>query len=57
MVALVPEMAKENSKMSSVFLNEIHSLCTDSNISEHLLKFLSYILFHTSILVLLIFAI
>jgi hypothetical protein len=31
-------MAEENSKMSCVFFNEIHSLRTYSNISDHLLE-------------------
>jgi hypothetical protein len=36
--ALVPGMAKENSKMSCAFFNETHSLDTNSNISDHLSK-------------------
>jgi hypothetical protein len=55
--ALVPGMAKENSKMSCVFFNEIHSLRTNSNISDHLSKFVSDFEFYSSILILLIFAI
>jgi hypothetical protein len=55
--ALVPEMAKENSKMSCVFFSEIHSLLTNSNISDHLSKVVSDFVLHSSILVLLIFAI
>jgi hypothetical protein len=45
--ALVPGMAKENSKMSCMFFNEFHSLS----------KVVSDFVFHSSILVLLIFAI
>jgi hypothetical protein len=54
--ALVPGMAKEYSKTSCVFFNEIHSLHTNSNISDHLSKVVSDFIFHSSILVLLIFA-
>jgi hypothetical protein len=54
--ALVPGMEKENSKMSYVFFNKIHSLCTNSNISDHLSK-VGILYSHSSILVLLIFAI
>jgi hypothetical protein len=55
--ALVPGMAKENSKMSCVFFNKIHLLCTNSNISDYLSEVVSDFVFHSSILVLLIFAI
>jgi hypothetical protein len=55
--ALVPGVAKENSKTSCVFFNEIHSLCTDLYISDHLSKVVSDFVFQSSILVLLIFAI
>jgi hypothetical protein len=55
--ALVPGMAKENSKMSCAFFNEKQSLHTNSNISDHLSKVVSYFVFHSSILVLLVFAI
>jgi hypothetical protein len=34
--AFVPGMAKEDSKMICIFLNEIPSLYTNSNISDHL---------------------
>jgi hypothetical protein len=54
--ALVPGMAKENFKMNCVFFNEIHSLRTTSNISDYLSKVVSDSVFHSSILVLLIFA-
>jgi hypothetical protein len=54
---LVPGMAKENSKTSYVFFNKIHSLCTNLNISDHLSKVASDFVFHSSILVSLIFAI
>jgi hypothetical protein len=53
--ALVPGMAKENFKMS--FFNEIHSLCTNLNISDPLSKVVSHFLFHSFILVLIIFAV
>jgi hypothetical protein len=36
--ALIPGMAKKNSKMSCLFFNEIHSLLTNWNISDHLSK-------------------
>jgi hypothetical protein len=55
--ALVPAMAKENSKMGCVFFNEICSLCTGSNISDHLSKVVNAYVLHSSILVLLIFAV
>jgi hypothetical protein len=55
--ALVPGMAKENFKMSCVFFNEIHSLHTNSNILDHISKVVSDFVLHSSILVLLIFAI
>jgi hypothetical protein len=55
--ALEMGMAKENSKMSCVFFSEIHSLCTNFNISDHLSKVVSDFVFHSFILVLLIFAI
>jgi hypothetical protein len=55
--ALIPGMAKENSKMICVFLNETHSLRINSNISDHLSQFVSDFVFHSSSLVLLIFAI
>jgi hypothetical protein len=55
--ALLPGNAKENSKMSCVFFNEIYSLRTNSNISDHLSKVVSDFVFYSSILVLLIFAI
>jgi hypothetical protein len=54
--ALIPGMAKENSIMSSVFFNQIHSLHTNSNISDHLSKAVSDFVSHSSILVLLLFA-
>jgi hypothetical protein len=54
--ALVPGMAKENSKMSYLFFNEVHSLCTN-NISDHLPEVVSDFIFHSSVLVLLMFAI
>jgi hypothetical protein len=54
--ALVPGMAKETSKMSCVLFNEIHSIHTNSNISDHLSKLVSDFVLHSSILVLLIFA-
>jgi hypothetical protein len=44
--ALVPEMAKENSKMSCVFFSEIYSLYTKSNISGYLSKVVSDSVFH-----------
>jgi hypothetical protein len=50
--ALIPGMVKENSKMGCVFFSEIHS-----NISDHLSKVVSDFVFHSSILVSLIFAI
>jgi hypothetical protein len=53
--ALVPGMAKENSKMSC-FLMKL-SLHTNSDISDHLSKVVNDFVFHSSILVLLIFAI
>jgi hypothetical protein len=55
--ALVPGMAKENSKISYVFFNEIHSFRTNLNISDHLSKVVSDFIFHSSILVLLTFAV
>jgi hypothetical protein len=55
--ALVLGMVKENSKMSFVFFNKIHSLRTNSNISDHLSEVVSDFVFHSSIMVLLIFAI
>jgi hypothetical protein len=55
--ALVLRMAKENSEMSCVFFNEIHSLRKNSNISDRLSKVVSDFVFHSTILVLLIFAI
>jgi hypothetical protein len=55
--ALVPGMGKENSKMSCVFFNEIHSLHTNSNISDHLSKVVGDFVYHSSIWVLLIFSI
>jgi hypothetical protein len=55
--ALVPGMEKEDSEMSCVFFNKIHSLCTNSNISDHLSKVVSDFVFHASILGLLTFAI
>jgi hypothetical protein len=55
--ALVPGMAKENSKMSCEFFNKIHSLRTNSNISDYLSKVISDFVFHSSFLVLLTFAI
>jgi hypothetical protein len=55
--ALVPGMAKENSKMSRLFFNEIHSLHTNSDISDHLSKVVRDFVFHSSILVLLMFAV
>jgi hypothetical protein len=55
--ALVPGMAKENSKLSHVLFNEIHSLRTNSYISDHFSKVVSDSVFHSSILVLVIFAI
>jgi hypothetical protein len=55
--AFVPGMAKEHSKMSCVFFNEIHSRRTNPNISDHLSKIVRDFAFHSSILVLLIFAI
>jgi hypothetical protein len=55
--ALVPGMAKENSKKSFILFNEIHSLRTDVNISDHLSKVVIDFVFHPTILVLLIFAI
>jgi hypothetical protein len=57
MAALVPRMAKENSKMSFVFFNKIHSIHTSLNILDHLSKVVSDFVFHSSILVLLIIAI
>jgi hypothetical protein len=53
--ALVPGMAKENSKMNCMFYNEIHSLRQNSNISDRLLEVVSDFVFHSSILILLIF--
>jgi hypothetical protein len=50
-------MAKENSKMSCKFFNEIHSLHTNSNTSHHLSTVVSDFVFHSPILGLLIFAI
>jgi hypothetical protein len=55
--ALVPGMAKENSKMSCVFFNEVHSLWTNANISDHLSRVVSDFAFHSSILVLRVFAV
>jgi hypothetical protein len=55
--AVVPVMPKENSKMSYLFFKEIHSLRTESNISDHLSEVVSDFVFRSSILVLLIFAI
>jgi hypothetical protein len=43
--ALVPGMAKENSKMSCMFFNEIHSLHANLNISDHLSKVVSDFVF------------
>jgi hypothetical protein len=53
LAALVSGMAKEDSKMSCVFFNEIHSLHTNSYISDHFSKVVSDFVFHSSILVLL----
>jgi hypothetical protein len=50
--AIVPGMAKENSKMGCVFLNEIHSLRTNSNISDHRSQVVRDFVFHSSILIL-----
>jgi hypothetical protein len=50
----VPGRAKENFKVSCTFFNEIHSLRTNSNISDHLSKVGSDFAFHSSLLVLLI---
>jgi hypothetical protein len=55
--ALVPGMAKENSKISCVFFNEIHALRTNLNISDHLSKVVSHFVFHSSVLLLLILVI
>jgi hypothetical protein len=55
--APVPGMAKESSKMSCMFFNDIHSLCTNLNISDHLSEVVNDFVFHSSILVLHIFAI
>jgi hypothetical protein len=55
--ALIPGMAEENSKMSCALFNKIYSLHTNLNISDHLSKVVSDFVFHSSILVLLIFAI
>jgi protein-arginine kinase len=54
---LVPGMLKENSEMSCVFCNEIHSLLTNLNISDHLSKVVSDFVFQLSSLLLLIFAV
>jgi hypothetical protein len=55
--ALVPSMMKENSKMSCLFFNKIHSLHTNSNASDQLSEVVSDFVSHSSILVLLRFAI
>jgi hypothetical protein len=48
--ALVPGMCnKEDSCMSCVFFNEIHSLYTDFNISDHFSKAVSDCVFYLSI--------
>jgi hypothetical protein len=47
---------KREFQKSCVFFNEIHSLCTNSNISDHLSRVVSDFVFDSSILVLLIFA-
>jgi hypothetical protein len=53
--ALIPGMAKGNSKTSYMFFNEVHSLQTSSNISDDLSKVVSDFVFHSSILLLLMF--
>jgi hypothetical protein len=57
--ALVPGMAKENSKMICMYvcmlLNEMPSLCTNSNTSEHHSTVLMKFVFHSLILFLLIY--
>jgi hypothetical protein len=55
--ALVPGMAKEDSKISYVFFNDVHSLRINSNISDHVSKVVSDFVFHSTILVSLMFAI
>jgi hypothetical protein len=55
--ALVPGMAKENSKIIYMFLNEMPSRCINSNTSDHLSTLVIKIVFQSLIVFLLIFLI